>query len=1611
MKKGIQFLLLTAALVLSGCVKERSATLNQSFEQSLKDGLIRPIHSLNGSFQIPDNTSAEPQSLSSTDRPVLKGVKLDIDKLEVIQTLGIPKRAPGFLTAETYRIDKEVKGISFPKVMGFTTNSKLLNENKEKLELLGEPNQTYKVAYKQTPNRLIIMKVVTEDQLSHIEKPYSDNLGGGYYAVPLAGYSIGLHKLIYEKNSDQELTSRKIPVAVEKLSEAEYMSFHPQNDFTPFSRVALRDKTNVLPVDYFTTGEWYFSESIANTRLGRQGRIGLDLDANDFEGKSASRILFANTKEGLRGYNAAVDDEIDKTDLLKLTPVVTIPTKSLTYRIKETGSGAQLAEEKVDLNTHNNSPYVSMSLKDVVTVRTVISKLQGSVLAGIIKNIDVNQDFFSYTMEENDTGIQYKYAFARVKDRAYKPRRHYQADRNQFGFFTQERVRVIRPSKDSQREDFEKNILIQRLNPEKDVVFHFSELTPKIEDRSSDATTPKVDYREIGRLAVEYWNKAFAEAGAPNGVVLKEDVDAPVGDLRYNTINIIDELAGGGLLGVGPSLTDPYSGEVIYTSSNVHAFPFRSIASGAIRNYLRAQLGVFDEYSRRLPKAVTRGSSLISNTIQQPDATSVLKVFLDLPQRIMNNIADLYHHGRIVEEDPDNPLRGSRLNSGLVASLYDVDQLNLSKNEKIELDWYARHIPEMKNSYVGVNNSKDLRNTLKQIKTFRPTLYRKKYETENFALAALSNLDDDIRNRCTEVNNYISTHAPKVKKGSFHIVDSDQEDLLIKSCSEKIIPEKLLATLVHEMGHNFGLRHNFYCSADKQNYFNKSEVKRIYGLDLPESEIAKSSCVMDYISGNYDRMFFPGPYDIAAIRYGYANAVELATTNGQSKEPLERPLQGEVFKLDPAVQSGLDGDLFMQVAATGKQVRDYKYCSDTKAFIDVDPLCKRHDYGSTPSEIVDYYINSYYESLVASSRRYDRNEVFGSSTRAFEEIGSYYNEWRLRLSEHLSKYLTEYDAESYVAELENLKNNPNFEAKEYFEIRKKIFDFYVDVAMLPNQTCLAYRTEALNDKSALYKNSDLVAFDLKKIKEDLYSKNRSATIYSCYDLNEYTKDGKKERGLVKKYISEKGFTFLTEVGFSVNSVYSLVDPTHDVDSPVEIAGNMLDRLLAIQSMASRSTLSRVVSSLRDIRFNILDEPDLYAELETRILERLEKGVDMNKQLEITIEQLGDKTSKSVSVTDEQLENMKEIVSRIKTAKAANKDPMNYVGYKEKFREEKALLEGVWALFERGANNPIEENLKRTERFASFVAAPNPNLIAQVEQQGGTTVPLGSGRVVVIPDATAVNSLKLANVLTRTSEVLETLKATPEISDVAQQQIKSAYAALTSFYPAGVKEPSLVQYFKLAYDFMKALLQAGPNFDPIAVSVIQAEIAGPMFAPYLATLAQPLTPAFQQIEQTLQALTTEKQAEVQALQAKFTEEIAAFKKAKADAGEPVDSPEVTAFEEAKDKEVNEFIQARIAEVAAEELKLTTELFTQAAANFPSGMTTTQFFASFSDQIPGANFVVPTADIVTADPDVKLKEAVKQWVAKAQATKDEFKYDKDDLSAKQDLLRSILTGQAR
>jgi Met-zincin len=194
-----------------------------------------------------------------------------------------------------------------------------------------------------------------------------------------------------------------------------------------------------------------------------------------------------------------------------------------------------------------------------------------------------------------------------------------------------------------------------------------------------------------------------------------------------------------------------------------------------------------------------------------------------------------------------------------------------------------------------------------------------------------------------------------------------------QAAMEIILPEVWIPTLIHEIGHNLGLRHNFQGSEDKENFYTAEELAA-RNID----HVIPFSSVMEY-GDDLKALTVLGKYDIAALRFGYNREVDLVDENTKAVTTVP-------------VTSTLDS----MKLAEGVALKSYGFCTDEHTGINAG--CKRFDLGTTYTEITQNIIHDYEEAYAKRNFRNARASMslwddFGYARR----IGGIFTDLRIML--------------------------------------------------------------------------------------------------------------------------------------------------------------------------------------------------------------------------------------------------------------------------------------------------------------------------------------------------------------------------------------------------------------------------------------------------------------------------------------------------------------------------------------------------------------------------------------------------------------------------------------
>lgn len=636
--------------------------------------------------------------------------------------------------------------------------------------------------------------------------------------------------------------------------------------------------------------------------------------------------------------------------------------------------------------------------------------------------------------------------------------------------------------------------------------------------------------------AADEWSEAFSKAGVPLKIVAITDKSKRVrlGDLRYNQINLIRSANESNLFGYGPSITDPKTGEIISATTNMHITSIVSTIVAHIRDYLLFKSG----------------------------QTKKLSLFVE-PPALSEKIN----------------LKGEKV------SFESLDSSNAGAQKLLK-----------KFPVMGLNGQLQMKEIESKDSVHPKTtsVIKSKNWGREFDIGVTGkNLNKEIDDSCPELESLVQKYKKDAEAGLEMNLKAENENEIIIACAEKIVPKKMFGTLLHEMGHNFGLRHNFYGSVDALNFLSKEETKT--------DETVHSSSVMEYPSFGEDRLTKVGKYDIAALRYGYADSVETS--------------EGIIVKLKDTNKS-------IEENVGSQKLKSFLFCTDEDVAIGTDPMCARHDAGTTPDEVAYHLINEYNSTISDYNYRMGRQRAVDPMRLTNHRLNRYwiplkriYDEWRFKLNDQLgigNEYLENFDAKKLEDEIKSKTslcqqatdpNSAECQLLHYKKAAERIFKFSMQMATLPPKYCLGQR------------NGSLASVEFADIRKLIMSINKFVP-KNCQDP------------VVQKYVVEKyGFNPEMESGYELEDVrldmkIKMSNKTdwygNPIPEPPDIIGLMPEKMIAMEVLSARASLT-MSSEEKSFRPNFLDEPVFRDTLLVYLSDRMTKGI--NSQLLLSGSQL------------------------------------------------------------------------------------------------------------------------------------------------------------------------------------------------------------------------------------------------------------------------------------------------------------------------------------------------------------------------------------------------------
>lgn len=844
-------------------------------------------------------------------------------------------------------------------------------------------------------------------------------------------------------------------------------------------------------------------------------------------------VILRWAKEGLKVYQADKDSRFSDNDMNN-SPVLTIPGRHVDYLCNRDRDGlcnGGLSEDSqkpwqqrrffvpdlAGLNVQELNTLNIFTVNDGCANNTTNVLTHKEIKKGLI-NVELRRTFeiparFECIIDlfEDDNlksasfDVKYFYSIVRLSDLAspdYKSVDYPVTEQDDFGFFKTE-VKKLNDIFDPRRPN--QSFFLHRFNSNKKVI------TYKL---SSTFSKPEnLFLKDATFKAIEKINKALVDAEAGFEIKLEGPSEFLPGDLRVNSIVLIDEPLSNGLLGYGPSVTNPRTGEIIQAHTNMY--------SGVLRTRAREVYNSMVALSKAKPIVRDGSGSGSTETVAHHATPS---------NSATSSVSKLGNFEKMVVSRELDKLAKSQSLS--IANIHPSTIRNLPRQLR-------QRMHQKDSTFAELSKKSDSRFLSKVDKG--GDIFEISDAQADHLLNHKSSLEKTIERyskHCAyhvDFLNFNSSNKGFVK-GILKLPNILNEDGTLKAWEELpadirkqaadlIVAHSYSTTLIHELGHNLGLRHNFIGSADQANFYSEEESKAM-GLSF----IPQYSSIMDY--GAYDLNELPvfGKYDIAALRFGYARKVE--------------DDKGEIVSIPS------DANL-TAIKNSGVKIKNYEFCTDENAGLSVK--CNRFDEGTSIKDIAQYYIDNYKDSYETLNKRDGRLEFSTSGM-------SRYVMWRSREFKQMRRVFEEMELFGSIFGHELMEKGCSPEEVAMYPICKDINDrrdaaklmgeFFLGILKTPDHVC------ALAKKDAPTKISEMRSF--AKIYERAKYDSDKLLVDTCFDQ------------AIKDAVERDNLVVVAESGKSIIS-YKGRDPNFKYKSDIDVRGVWADKILALRSLTTRQS--------------------------------------------------------------------------------------------------------------------------------------------------------------------------------------------------------------------------------------------------------------------------------------------------------------------------------------------------------------------------------------------------------------------------------------------------------
>lgn len=468
--------------------------------------------------------------------------------------------------------------------------------------------------------------------------------------------------------------------------------------------------------------------------------------------------------------------------------------------------------------------------------------------------------------------------------------------------------------------------LLNRWQPGRQVEIYLSPEFEKPEHKALKAASFK---------AVQSVNKALELAQSKTRLNLKSaPSNMQVGDTRYSTLVLEEEAPAYNVVGYGPSATNPRTGEIVYARVVMYLGVLKKMVHHA-----------YDELVHR-QKAEAAPHTTPGIRPRFREASSSLH-----PELKLEGAALRAHMGDNLMQ-PLNALAAQWQKAAGDWSAGDRSTVNRSAGtSQLQQALLVAGHPRLHS--LSFENELALLLAEKNFEAARAVFMRRHnmYSLKGMPIEAMARRTA-LALQSRKLLDTLASDTGQAKKQlkSWRKLSDPERQKVMK----KVLPFLWEPILLHELGHILGLRHNFAASEDKQNFYTAADAAATpppvatpakaapAKAEVQSEPVPAFSSVMDYSGNEIDVLRRMGKYDVAALRYLYAQQLELTDGRFVGVDKI-KPHQG---------------------------IKAYVFCTDEH--VALNPNCNPFDSGTNLTEIVQASARDYDDSYIKLNYRNGR---------------------------------------------------------------------------------------------------------------------------------------------------------------------------------------------------------------------------------------------------------------------------------------------------------------------------------------------------------------------------------------------------------------------------------------------------------------------------------------------------------------------------------------------------------------------------------------------------------------------------------------------------------------